>query len=193
MVEARGVAAPRDGEVQAGVLDHPLGVVGLLDGGRGAEERRIEADALGEILDGHVDMESFHRAFPFVVGAQEDEGAQRESSVSTVAMHSPGIPWQQLRVRNVIRAAIRSKFDGVHEEPRRRARGDQPGMDELLQVEGKRRRRHRKALGDSAGRVARRPGFDQMPENREARLVREGGQACHGIFDLHISSIMEMT
>ena len=65
MVDAgRGAGMRRDGEVDARVLEHPLGVVGLHLGGLGVEQFRIEGDVPGEIIDMQMDMEAFHGSFP---------------------------------------------------------------------------------------------------------------------------------
>src|SRR5437899_1173528 len=61
-----GRAAPsRNGKVDPRILEHPLGVVVLHDGRRRAEEVAVETQALGQILDGNVNMESLHVTFSF--------------------------------------------------------------------------------------------------------------------------------
>jgi hypothetical protein len=56
-----GAAPPlADREVHPRVLQHPLGVIGFRHGRLGGKKRRIEADRGREILDGEMDMESFH-------------------------------------------------------------------------------------------------------------------------------------
>src|SRR6266849_10852524 len=63
VVDPGRVSASRYGEVDFGIVQHPLGVVGLLDGRRRAEQSAVEAYALGQISDGNVNMESLHEAF----------------------------------------------------------------------------------------------------------------------------------
>src|SRR5206468_1978428 len=46
VVDATATPTLRDGEIEARILEHPLRVVGLDDRGLGAEQRRVETDAL---------------------------------------------------------------------------------------------------------------------------------------------------
>jgi len=65
VIEA-GLPAPcRDGEIDPGIIEHPLGVVGLDHGGLGYEQRRIEPDRLREIFDRHMDVKALHDRSPF--------------------------------------------------------------------------------------------------------------------------------
>ena len=56
----RTVAARRDGEVHARIVEHPFRVVRFALGRLRAEQRRIEADRFIEIGNADVDMETFH-------------------------------------------------------------------------------------------------------------------------------------
>ena len=56
VVDARLIPASRDGEVDAGVLQHPLGVAGLDSRWFGGEHLRIEGDAGLQVLDVGVNM-----------------------------------------------------------------------------------------------------------------------------------------
>src|SRR5512134_2650940 len=60
VIDARFGAARGDGEVDARIVEHPLRVVTLDPRGGGREQLRIEADALVEVLDMHVDVKSLH-------------------------------------------------------------------------------------------------------------------------------------
>ena len=60
MIETRLAAARRDGKIHPRVVEHPLGVIRLDDGGLCVEQRRVEADRLLQVLDGHVNMHAFH-------------------------------------------------------------------------------------------------------------------------------------
>src|SRR5262247_1055484 len=64
MIEARLLAARRDREIHARVVQHPFGIVGLDHAGSRGEERRIEANRLLEVGDGDVYMHAFHGATP---------------------------------------------------------------------------------------------------------------------------------
>ena len=63
MVDTRLGAAIGNGEVDARILEHPLRVVGLLHRRLGAEQRRIETDALLEVMHADVDVEALHGPF----------------------------------------------------------------------------------------------------------------------------------
>ena len=78
MVEA-GFAAPRrDREIHPRIVQHPFGVVRLHHGGPGREQRRVEADGLRNVADGHVHMQALHRS----------------SSVFDVLISDRYFPWQ---------------------------------------------------------------------------------------------------
>ena len=67
VVHAGVVATLRNGEVDPGVIQHPLGVV-VLDYRRlGAEQTAVELDVMGEIVDRDVHVEAFHADFLFGV------------------------------------------------------------------------------------------------------------------------------
>src|SRR6266704_465241 len=57
--------ASRNGNVDPRIPEHPLAVVVLHDGRRRAAEVAVETPALGQILDGNVNMESLHVTFSF--------------------------------------------------------------------------------------------------------------------------------
>jgi hypothetical protein len=59
-------------------------------------------------------------------------------------------------------------------------------------MERKRGRRNPELLADCPCRKARRARPDQPAKDREARLLREGGEGLHGLLRFHISRIMEM-
>ncbi len=105
MIDAGLESALRDGEVDARIVQHPFGVVGLLDRGRNAEHRRVEADVGGEIIDGDMYVKAFHGLL--LADLRLGCGAQQPpSAVSMTLRHSCGMPWQQFWVRKVISAAI---------------------------------------------------------------------------------------
>src|SRR5258708_19497121 len=63
MVDTDGVAALRNREVDARVIEHPLGVVGLPDRRLRGEQCGVEADTLGNISNGHIHVKSLHARF----------------------------------------------------------------------------------------------------------------------------------
>ena len=101
---AAAVAALRDREVDARVLDHPLGVVGLADGRLGAEQRRVEADAGVQVLDADVHVEAFHALTFREVVRVEDEGAHAAGPQA-----APPSAAQQFWVRNASSRFIDAK------------------------------------------------------------------------------------
>src|SRR3954452_22228622 len=81
MINAGLRASVRNGEVDARVFKHPLGVVRLLYCGLATEERGIEADALLQVIDGDVHVEALHDPFLSRVDGGRRSG-QRSSSLS---------------------------------------------------------------------------------------------------------------
>src|SRR5438876_3319632 len=79
VVDPGRLPAPRNGEVDFGIVQHPLGVVGLLDARRRTEQAAVEMHALGQIAHGNVNMESFHVTFSFRLRAA---GLQTGAQVS---------------------------------------------------------------------------------------------------------------
>ena len=62
MVQTRRVVATRgDGEIHAGIVQHPFGVVALHACWCCAKQLGIEGDVLGQIIDVQVDMKALHR------------------------------------------------------------------------------------------------------------------------------------
>ena len=59
-------------------------------------------------------------------------------------------------------------------------------------MERKGGRRYPELLADCPCGEAGRARLDQPSKDREARLLREGGEALHGLLRFHISRIMEM-
>ena len=47
-------------EVDARIVEHPFGVVGLADGGLRRKQRGVEFDGLVEVLDRDMDVEALH-------------------------------------------------------------------------------------------------------------------------------------
>ena len=70
---------------------------------------------------------------------------------------------------------------------------DEAGALQLLQMERQSRRQDLEPLRDLTGRHASWPLPDQQTENREPRLVREGGQAGQGLLLFHILTIIKIT
>src|SRR2546423_5037568 len=60
MIESRLTAARGDREIDAGIIEHPFGVVRLYHGGLHGEERRVKSDCIRDVLDCDVDMHAFH-------------------------------------------------------------------------------------------------------------------------------------
>jgi hypothetical protein len=60
VIESWLAATGRDGEIHARIVEHPLGVIDLDAGWLGCKELGIEANACGEVINMHMDVESFH-------------------------------------------------------------------------------------------------------------------------------------
>src|SRR6516165_2438485 len=60
VIETGSATARRNGEIHARIVEHPFGVVPLDDGRFGREQRGIEVDRSGQIIDRDVDMHAFH-------------------------------------------------------------------------------------------------------------------------------------
>ena len=65
MVETFGIAAHRDGKVDAWIIQHPLRVIVLVHARRLAEQRRIKANAVFKIVDRNVHVKAFHAPLLF--------------------------------------------------------------------------------------------------------------------------------
>ena len=57
------ISAPRDGEIDARIVEHPFRVVVFCDRWLGTEERTIETVAALWVCDRDMDMKTFHAAF----------------------------------------------------------------------------------------------------------------------------------
>ena len=87
MVDAGSVSARGDREVDRRVLEHPLGVVGLVARGLCREQLVVEGDALGQIIDMQMDVKALAHEFLLGVGAQGLLSGRQ------------ALPWQQFSVR----------------------------------------------------------------------------------------------
>src|SRR5688500_7262889 len=109
MVQACLCAPLRNGEVDAGIFQHPLCVVGLAHRRLGPEYRRIKADVCVEVINSDMHVKAFHDLLLSGLRLVCSGAQQPSSAVSITAKHSCGMPLQQFRVRNVISAAICAK------------------------------------------------------------------------------------
>lgn len=87
VIHARFAAAGGDGEIDARVVEHPLGVVALQAARLRGKQLRVEGDALGKIVDMDMDVEAFHG----------DSLGQHLQGVATSGRHTS--PWQHFSVR----------------------------------------------------------------------------------------------
>jgi hypothetical protein len=106
MIHSGLAAALRDGEVNAGVFDHPLRVIWFVDGRGRGEDRRVETDVRFEVINGYMNMKAFHTLLLWGLRLEVTGVQQPPSAVSMLDKHSSGIPLQQFCVRKVIRAAM---------------------------------------------------------------------------------------
>ena len=56
------ILAHRDRKIDAGIVEHPLGVVGLHHGRLGTEQARIKGNGLVDVGNADMHMEAFHQA-----------------------------------------------------------------------------------------------------------------------------------
>src|SRR4029453_4723591 len=61
-----GMVAGGNGEVDARIVEHPLGIIGLGHRRLGAEQGRIESDRLIEVLNPDMDVHALHTDFLFI-------------------------------------------------------------------------------------------------------------------------------
>src|SRR5216684_4417403 len=64
MIEARPFAARRDREIDARIIEHPFGIVGLHHGRRRVEQGRVEFDRIRDVLDRDVNVHALHGDTP---------------------------------------------------------------------------------------------------------------------------------
>jgi len=88
MIDAGTGTSCRDCEVDARIVEHPLGIVAFDSRRFGGEQVGIEGDALGEIVDVQMDVEAFHGSSP------DQQGVRR---LAPLGAH--GWPRQQWSVR----------------------------------------------------------------------------------------------
>jgi hypothetical protein len=99
MVKSGLSVARRNCKVHAGIIKHPLCIVGLDYGGLRFKHRRIEPDRVGDICDRNMDVHSLHDTDSFVrtdtlLRRLDFAGSQR-----VVGAHFAGDPRQQFSVR----------------------------------------------------------------------------------------------
>ena len=85
-------------EVDAGIFQHPLRIVGFDHRRLRREQRRVEADRMRDIVDGDVDMEALHG-----VSFQAKTLARLRAGLQAAA-GAHGTPPQQFSVRKPSRA-----------------------------------------------------------------------------------------
>src|SRR6267154_1365829 len=93
MVDPDGVAALGNREVDAWMIEHPLGVVGLSNRRFRGEQRGVEADTLGNIANGHIHVKSLHARFLFGSAAESMGTAHADPQSLSARL-------QQLSVKN---------------------------------------------------------------------------------------------
>src|SRR5713226_9745826 len=103
MVDADGVAALRNREVDARVIEHPLGVVGLPDRRLRGEQCGVEADTFGNISYGHIHVKSLHARFLLSCAASA-------TGTAHAGPQSLSARLQQLSVKNSSKRRICGKF-----------------------------------------------------------------------------------
>jgi hypothetical protein len=83
MIDPGTVTARRDREIDARVVQHPLGVIGLHHRRFGCEKRRIKSDRSLKIIDSDMDMEALHDLVSFVERWRAPRAGQLVRSRST--------------------------------------------------------------------------------------------------------------
>ncbi len=94
MIDAEAAPALGDREIEAGIFHHPFRII-RFDHGGFAEQGRIELNALMQVFDRYVHVESFHEAL--LLRLAMTIGAQATSQT---------LPWQQFSVRYSTRPFI---------------------------------------------------------------------------------------
>ncbi len=79
-----GVSSPKTGVVQ-----HPFGIIRLGDRRINPEHGRIKTDTFGQVIDGNMDMETFHKGVFSV----------KDSSTQHISSEPQEFPAQQFSVR----------------------------------------------------------------------------------------------
>ena len=79
----------------------------------------------------------------------------------------------------------RGEVGGVKQLPADAALRHQPGMGELLQMKGQRRRQDAERAGNASRRQTVRPALHQQTERFEPRVVRERAKRGNGFLGLH--------
>ena len=179
MVEARPLAARRDREIDARIVEHPFGVVRLHHGGLRGEQRGIEADGPVEVLDTDVNMHALHGTY----SSQEAGTFVRfdRAGLQAAGAQVSGAPLQQFSVRIAEQRVHRVVLRGVDHRAavaphRHEARPAQP-----VEVKRQRIRRETERCRDLPGRKTIRSRLHQQPEDIEAIVLGERGQGRDGV------------
>src|SRR5687767_2900401 len=117
------------------------------------------------------------------------------------ALAERGFDDAETRLRHAAAAVLRQErherrhaleVDRVIDEAAFLPSGDEAALRERLQVERQGCRRNVELLSDDARSHALRPRLDEETEDRKTGVLRERGERGDGVFDFHVSSIMEM-
>ena len=171
MVETRLPPARGDREIDAGILKHPFRIVGLDHGWLRCEQRGVEADGMGNILDGDVNMQALHGR----VLSSRDFGAlaRRFADSGRRAGHAAAAVFGEKAEQRIHRVELR----GVDHRSSFASYGDEAGHPQTIEVEGQSVGREIERLGDRTCRHPLGAGLDQQAENVEAIILASAARA----------------
>ena len=183
VIEARRAPARRDRKIDARIVQHPFGVIGLHDGGLSRKQRRIEADGAREIIDGDVDMHALHVGLLLGRGLAAP-GAGRFTGrrgcadlVRTAAAVIREIGEQRIHGVEVRRVDHRAAVT---------ANRDETGIAQPVEMERQRVRREFKCVGNAAGGQALGPASTSRRNTSRrlswARAAKAATASCFFIF-----------
>ncbi len=166
-----------DGEVDAGIVEHPFRVVALDDTRLGRKKRRVIADAGRQIGHADVHVETLHDCDSRGVASR-----RRPARIAAAAVFGE-------EADQVVHGFVAG---GVDDRPSDLPAVGETGPVQFLQMEGKRRGRHIQQHGDLPGGHALRAGLDQCAEHRQTGRMREGCQRFDDLRRFHISNVVEI-
>jgi hypothetical protein len=153
----------RSSSVDARVVQHPFGMVGLENAWPGTEQRRIESDGAVEILDASMRAVASCR-FPFGLSWIDPDAA--------AGCGDAGGPRAAI-LHEIADEIVHGRVVGaVDDRPVPSLLPHQASLVELGEVEGERRVGHAQGLRDGPRRHPILPRLHEQPEKSETMLLR---------------------
>jgi len=187
MVDPRLVTACRDGEVDAGVVQHPLGVVGFDPRRFRGKESGIKGDARLKVLDVGVNVKAFHGSL------LESATGRSGAGLGAFGLRCAGLALATVVDQIAQQVVHVDQIGAVEQLAAFPLDAHQVRMGQFLEVKGEGRGRQVEHRRQDGWRQPFRPGAYQGAKDTQACLVRQSGESVDGCFFVHYSNILEIT